>query len=79
MFMHNFCSCYIKTNLTLYIYLFIDIILIYNTCMPLIYVDMHLCIYTCSDRDSKACCMELGYFWMKQYIAKLSFLFAQHN
>ena len=25
MFTHNFCSCYIKTNLTLYMYLFIEI------------------------------------------------------
>ena len=25
MFTHNFCSCYIETNLTLYMYLFIEI------------------------------------------------------
>ena len=45
MFMHNFCSCYIKTNLTLYMYLFIEIypnVYIIYTCIPFIYVDMHL-------------------------------------
>ena len=44
--MHNFCSCCIKkfkvTNLTLYMYLFIEYPNVCYTCMPFIYVDVHI-------------------------------------
>ena len=46
MFMINFCSCCIKkfkvTNLTWYMYLFIENPTVCYTCMSFIYVDVHL-------------------------------------